>query len=143
MAAALEFDASLLIVVYLAVEDDGQRMIVVAHRLVSGGGEIDDGEARLAEDGVVEPVESAIVRSALRERSEHRLDFLVIDFVSLFSDYGYDAAHTYSLTHVSGKRFLVSFFGALANHLEGAMTILSLRGFSQAPHQLKLELAIM
>src|SRR2546427_466569 len=73
MTSFLQLGLKLAVVVDLAVEDGPDRAVLVGHRLVTGGREVDDAEPRVQEGCLRPSLRGASVRAAMTKRLEHAL----------------------------------------------------------------------
>ena len=73
VAGGFELGGQVAVVVDFAVEDDGDRSILVEHRLVPGR-DVDDGQAAMAQRDVGFDQKALIVRPAMRDRVGHALE---------------------------------------------------------------------
>jgi hypothetical protein len=71
-AGSLRFPAQLAEVIDLTVESDAHLAVDVPHRLRSGRGEVDDGQAAMAQDAVPQYFDALAVGAAVGELQRHR-----------------------------------------------------------------------
>jgi hypothetical protein len=92
VAECLQFRDEFLVVVDFAVEDDADALVFVVQRLLAGG-QVDDGEAPMAEPDAGFDMQAAFVGTAMELRFVHAMEYRTVDvaFASGVKDAGYSA----------------------------------------------------